>query len=132
MTPEDKSPNVHHQTARGARLALAKKHTSRACYDELLRGDLGVPAAKELGRDGAHHTPGGPEMVTDDPTGTPPQPAAMCWCGCGAEVRQGRRWRQGHDARAKGVILRSVRAGKTDELPEALRGYGAERGLLEG
>ena len=53
-----------------------------------------------------------------------------CWCGCGAWTNPNRRWRPGHDQRAKGTIKRAVKEGKVDELDDRLKEYGHERGLL--
>ena len=48
---------VHHQTERGARIALAKRLISRASYEAVLCGELSLAEAKELGREGAPERP---------------------------------------------------------------------------
>ena len=48
------------------------------------------------------------------PDGTPTP--GTCRCGCGAEVPAGARFRQGHDARAKGNAARAAVAGATVRL----------------
>jgi hypothetical protein len=143
---------VHHQTERGARIALAKKQISQASYEAVLAGTLSLAQAKELGCEG------GPEAATSrggsgagteqhpqdrerplEGVGIPPQPTSRiskddatqeCWCGCGEQTKPHRRWKPGHDQRAKGSIKRAVAAGKVDELSDRLRDYGRERGLI--
>lgn len=118
------------RTKRALDIALAKRLVSQGSYRAVLAGELSLADAKELGRNGAPGAPSDAAAATERATETAGEDA-RCWCGCGGEVRPGRRWRQGHDARAKGIILRAVRAGKTDGLPEPLRAYGVERGLLD-
>jgi hypothetical protein len=144
---------VHHQTERGARIALAKKHISRASYEAVLAGTLTLGEARELGRDrGPDDTDqaiNGPGMATEAPrkgrerpqegTDASPQPISRiskddttqeCWCGCSSWTSPGRRFRPGHDQRAKGIIKRAAASGKVDELSDRLRDYGRERGLI--
>ena len=54
----------------------------------------------------------------------------QCWCGCGAWTNPNRRWRPGHDQRAKGKIKRAVKDDRVSELDDRLKEYGRERGLL--
>jgi hypothetical protein len=149
---------VHHQTERGARIALAKKEISRASYEAVLRGEISLAQAKELGREGGPDAPtsrGGSRAATErlarvsaehsreerpqEGTDTPPEPTSRiskddatqeCWCGCGEQTKPHRRWKPGHDQRAKGIIKRAAAAGKTHELSDRLRDYGRERGLV--
>jgi hypothetical protein len=144
---------VHHQTERGARIALAKKQISRASYEAVLRGEISLAEARELGRDwGPDDTgraSGGSRAATEsarvgrerpqEGVGGPPQPTSRiskddvtqeCWCGCGEQTKPHRRWKPGHDQRAKGIIKRVVAAGKADKLSYRLRDYGQERGLI--
>jgi hypothetical protein len=149
---------VHHQTERGARIALDKKQISQESYEAILQGELSLAEARELGRDrwphdtgqasGGHEegrkTPGrsSAERAQERPqdsTEVPPQPISRiskddttqeCWCGCGSWASPGKHWRPGHDQRAKGIIKRAVTAGKADELSDRLRDYGQERGLI--
>jgi hypothetical protein len=126
------------------------RHISRASYDAILAGTLTLADAKSLGRDRGPDTSecsGGPGTARETPgrgsaqggADTPPQPVSRilkddatqeCWCGCGERTKPNRKWRPGHDQRAKGVIKRAVREGKVEELSDQLREYGAERGLL--
>jgi hypothetical protein len=144
---------VHHQTERGARIALAKKQISRASYEAILRGELSLAQARELERDrgpddtgrpsdGREKARKGPREGRERPhesTDTLPQPASRiskddatqeCWCGCGEQTKPHRKWKPGHDQRAKGIIRRAVAAGEADELSDRLRDYGQERGLI--
>jgi hypothetical protein len=149
---------VHHQTERGARIALAKKLISQESYEAVLAGTLSLAQAKELGGEGApgartsrsgsgtaterlarvsaeHSCEERPQEGTD----TPPEPTSRiskedatqeCWCGCGEQTKPHRRWKPGHDQRAKGIIKRAAAAGKTHELSDRLRDYGRERRLV--
>jgi hypothetical protein len=49
---------VHHQTERGARIALAKEQISRASYEAILAGTLSLAEARELERDRGPHDTG--------------------------------------------------------------------------
>jgi hypothetical protein len=141
---------VHGNTAY---LALAKRLISRSSHEAVLAGTLTLAEAKSLGRDrGPHDTgqaSGGRGAATETPrkgrerpqegTGAPPQPISRiskddttqeCWCGCGERTKPNRRWLQGHDQRGKGILSRAVAAGRTGELPDQLRDYGQERGLI--
>jgi hypothetical protein len=40
-------------------------------------------------------------------------PEGSCGCGCGAEVSKGRTFRQGHDARLRGILGKAYKAGET-------------------
>jgi hypothetical protein len=140
------------RTKRGADMALAKRIISRASYDAILAGRIGLDEAKAIGRDGVPAAgtgrasggqDGGQEAPrsasAQDGAHTPPQPVSriskddarqFCWCGCQELTSSGKRWKVGHDQRAKGIIRRAVKEGKVAELSSQLREYGAERGLL--
>jgi hypothetical protein len=146
---------VHHQTERGARFALAKKQISQDSYKAVLAGTLTLAEARKIERERAPDAPTsrggqdeartGPRSAREDRerpqegTEIPPQPTSRiskddatqeCWCGCGEQTKPHRRWKPGHDQRAKGSIKRAVAAGKVDELSDRLRDYGQERGLI--
>jgi hypothetical protein len=147
---------VHHNTRKAVELALAKKQISRASYEAILRGELSLAQAKDRGREGgpdARTSRSGAGAATEGPrkgrerpqersqesTEIPPPPTSRiskddatqeCWCGCREQTKPHRRWRPGHDQRAKGIIKRAVTAGKTDELSNRLRDYGRERWLI--
>ncbi len=148
---------MHHQTERGARIALAKKQISRESYEAILRGELSLADGKALGRGRGPGTPGGRSgsgAATEGPrrssaegrqerpqegTDVPPEPASRiskddttqeCWCGCQQRTSPGKCWKPGHDQRAKGIIKRAMRDGKVEELSPRLREYAKERGLI--
>jgi hypothetical protein len=144
---------VHHQTERGARIALAKKQITQESYEAILAGTLTLAEARKLGRDRGPDDTGrpssGPGTAIESTRGdrerpqegtdAPPQPISRiskddttqeCWCGCGSWASPGKHWRPGHDQRAKGIIKRAVTAGKTHELSDRLRNYGRERRLV--
>jgi hypothetical protein len=144
---------VHGNTRKAADMALAKRLVSRSSHEAILAGTLTLAQARELGRDRGPHDTGqassGREGATERPpegrerpqegTEIPPQPASRiskddatqeCWCGCRQRTSPGRRFRPGHDQRAKGIIKRAVAAGRGDNLSDRLRDYGQERGLI--
>ena len=144
---------VHGNTKKAADMALAKRLISRASHRAVHEGHITLVKAKELGRDRGPDDTGrassGREGATERPPegrerpqdrrNAPPQPNSRiskddttqeCWCGCSQRTSPGRRFRPGHDKRAEGIIKRAVTAGKVDELPDRLRDYGQERGLI--
>jgi hypothetical protein len=139
------------RTKRAADIALAKRQISPASYRALVEeGTITLQEAKELGRDRGPNTPedrrgsgqpseGQERASAENHQDTLPAPVSRiskgdtrqeCWCGCGSWTSPGKRWKVGHDQRAKGIIKRAVREGKVDELDARLKEYGAERGLI--
>ena len=139
---------VHHQTRRGADLALAKRLISRASYDAVLAGEIDLQQAKELGRSGTptdtSSTDSGPASATETPGAgsqhdgpdTPPQPTSRiskddtlspCLCGCGELVA--RRFKPGHDMRMVSLAKAHLR-GEAEPSEEQLD-YLKESGKLE-
>jgi hypothetical protein len=145
MTPEEKNPQVHHQTVRAARNALAKKQISRGSYGAVLAGTLSLSDAKRLGRDGGP-TPADAREGQDEGqetsqsasaqegAGTPPHDQRLCLCGCGEPVRGKKsRFRPGHDARLHGELKRNLKADpllRYEHFTEEQREYARERGLI--
>jgi hypothetical protein len=143
---------VHGNTKKAADMALAKRLISRSSHEAILAGKLSLDRAKELGREGgpeARTIRSGREEATERPpegrerpqedAGATPRPTSRiskddatqeCWCGCGEQTKPHRRWKPGHDQRAKGIIKRAMAAGKADILSDRLRDYGQERGLI--
>jgi hypothetical protein len=140
------------RTRRAADMALAKRSISRASYDALLAGRIGIAEAKSIGRDGAPaadtaQASGGPGTATrvsrsasaEDRRDTPPQPASRinkndrtptktpCLCGCGLEVP--RTFAPGHDARMFRVAREHLTEGT--ELTEEQRKYLESPGKME-
>lgn len=150
----EQNVKIDGRTRRAADLALAKRTISRASYDALLAGEITLQAARDLGRErgpaGTAQRSGGQRTATgtsgqgstEDRQGgadTPPQPVSRiskndtrqaCWCGCEQLTSPGKRWRPGHDMRAKGIINRALKEGKAGELSPQLKEYGSERGLI--
>ena len=128
MTPEEKNPQVHHQTARGARLALARKEIGQESYRAVLAGALSLADAKSLGRDGGPSTPP-PEKVQETPTEPSP-----CLCGCGQRPRSSRsRFVQGHDHRLYGELKRNLAKDpllRNERFTDEQKAYAVERGLV--
>ncbi|MDP9477976.1 MAG: hypothetical protein M3R38_20225 [Actinomycetota bacterium] len=129
MTQENTTPEtatteanaVHHQTKKGADLALAKKAISPDSHRAIHEGRISLEEARELGREGS---PFGPAPKTADKNDR----TRSCMCGCNRETRG--RFAAGHDARVKGWIVKAVREGTLDELSEEIQGYAAERDLI--
>ncbi len=121
MNPEEQNPHpsVHHQTIRGARLALARKEISQGSYKAVLRGELSLADAKALGRDRGPDTPEGytgPPTATEGArsastggTDTPQDTPRRCLCGCGEPVS--RTFKVGHDARLLSELRSQIRKG---------------------
>lgn len=69
--------------------------------------------------EGRGHDPAyyGEEEQTPEPVGLPvSQPVSAstaCQCGCGLSVKEGRSYKQGHDQRHKGNLIRRAKAGST-------------------
>jgi hypothetical protein len=144
---------VHGNTKKAADMALVRREISRDSHRAVHEGRISLAQARELGRDrgpddtgqassGREEARTGPREDRERPqegTGAPPQPISRiskddttqeCWCGCGEQTKPHRRWKPGHDQRAKGIISRAVAAGKTGELSDQLRDYGQERRLI--
>jgi len=145
MTPEEKNPKVHHQTARGGRLALARKEISQDSYRAVLAEELSLSDAKRLGRDGGP-TPAdareGQDRTVETSrsasaqaaTGTPPQDHRLCLCGCGEPVRGKKaKFRPGHDHRLYGELKRNLKHDpllRNERFTDEQRAYAKERGLV--
>jgi hypothetical protein len=134
---------VHHQTERGARIALAKKQISRASYEAVLAGTITLGEAKELGREGgpeAATSRGGSGVATEGPRKGRERPQAdtgalrTCLCGCGESVRGKKsRFRPGHDARLHGELKRNLEKDpllRNERFTEEQRAYAKERKLI--
>lgn len=127
MMNEEQNPKVHHMTAKAARNALAGKQISPESYAAVLRDELSLDEAKDLGRDrGPKGEPLPASTIGKDDT------TQECWCGvCGEQTKPGRRFLAGHDQRTKGIIKRAIRAGEIESLTERQREYAEERNLIE-
>ena len=113
---------VHHQTRRGADIALAKKQISQESYRAVLAGTLTLAEAKELGRQGAPNTrPQPTSRISKDDR------SRECMCGCGSRTKG--RFAQGHDMRLATYAKEYVR-GERDLSPEQLE-YVEHSGKLE-
>jgi hypothetical protein len=139
MIPEEKNPKVHHMTAKGARTALAHRLISQDSYRAVLRGELSLADARELGRDrGPHDTgpaSGGHEEARTGPrsvSGDASTGGAFCLCGCG-ETTRGGRFKPGHDARLHGELKRNLEKDpllRNERFSDEQRAYARERGLI--
>jgi hypothetical protein len=130
---------VHHQTERGARIALAKKQISRASYEAVLAGTLTLAEAKKLERDRGPHDTGQASSGRGAATETPGRSSAeslqdgtsACLCGCGESVKN--RFRPGHDQRLFGELKRNLERDpllRNERFTEEQRAYAKERGLI--
>jgi hypothetical protein len=120
---------VHHQTERGARIALAKKQINRASYEAVLRGEISLAQAKELGCEGPHAptSRGGAGAVTEGP-----RKGRECLCSCGGETRGGR-FLPGHDMRLYGELKRNLERDpllRNERFNEEQTAYARQRGLI--
>ncbi|MDP9476632.1 MAG: hypothetical protein M3R38_13265 [Actinomycetota bacterium] len=132
-----KNTGVHHQTRRGADLALAKRLINRASYDAVLAGELTLQRAKEYGRDVGPDAPAAPGAVQDAPAtavswgrsrGRQPRP-----CLCCGDATGGGRFLPGHDARLYGDLKRNLEKDpllRNERFTDEQREYARERGLI--
>ena len=148
----EQNTKIDGRTKRAADLAIAKRTISRASYDAILAGRIGLVEAKAISRNGAPAAdatdgPGAAAEISrsasavggQDRADTPPRPVSrlskddtrqLCWCGCEELTSPGKRWKPGHDQRAKGIIRRALKEGKVEELSPQLKDYGEERELI--
>ena len=117
-------PRVHGSTRKAADMDLAKKAISPDSHRAIYEGRITLEEARQLGREGSPFGPAKKIVSKNDRT-------QECWCGvCGQQTSPGRRFRAGHDQRAKGMIVKAVREGTLDRLSEKLQEYAAERDLV--
>lgn len=132
---------VHHQTERGARIALAKKQISRASYEAILAGRLTLDDGKALGRDRGPDSPerqSGSGAATESAREERPQAGtqsgAYCLCGCEEPVRGKKsRFRPGHDARLYGELKRNLEKDpllRNERFSHEQKAYAKERKLI--
>jgi hypothetical protein len=128
---------VHHQTERGARIALAKKQISQESYEAILAGTLTLAKAKELGREGvpgASARRGGSGAATERPPEGQERPqdgTGACLCGCGELVKN--KFRPGHDQRLFGELKRNLERDpllRNERFTDEQKAYAKERGLI--
>jgi hypothetical protein len=119
------------RTKRAADMALAKKQISRGSYEAILRGELSLAQAREMGRDRGPHDTGqasnGPGTATETP-----RKGRECLCSCGGETRGGR-FLPGHDQRLFGELKRKLEKDpllRNERFNEEQRQYAKERGLI--
>jgi hypothetical protein len=129
---------VHHQTERGARIALAKRLISQESYAAILAGTLTLAHARELGREGApvaRTSRGGQDEARTALQGASAggtQGGAYCLCGCG-ETTRGGRFKPGHDARLYGELKRNLERDpllRNEWFNEEQTAYARQRGLI--
>jgi hypothetical protein len=139
---------VHHQTERGARIALAKRLISQESYEAILRGELSLAEAREFwrdrGPDGTGQVSSGHEEGRKTPgrssaggTDEPPQPVSrtskkdrsrLCMCACGTRTKGGR-FAPGHDVRMVSCAKEYLRGER--ELTDEQMSYVRDSGKLE-
>ena len=125
---------VHHNTRKAAELALAKRLISRSSYEAILRGELSLAEAKELGPDrGPHDTgqaSGGPGTATETPRRS--RTPRRCMCSCGGMTKGGR-FLPGHDAILRSELVAQIKKGdvllRSERITPEQRRYAVEGGL---
>jgi hypothetical protein len=134
MIPEEKHPKVHHMTAKGARTALAHRLISQDSYRTVLRGELSLAEARELGRDRGPHDTGPASDGHEEGRKTPregctPRP---CMCSCGGTTKGGR-FLPGHDAILRSELVAQIKKGdvllRSERITPEQRRYAVERSL---
>jgi hypothetical protein len=128
---------VHHQTERGARIALAKKQISQESYEAIRRGELSLAQARELGRDRGPQDTGQASGGHEEGTDRLPQPVSRiskddrsraCMCACGTRTKGGR-FVPGHDIRMVSYAKEYLRGER--ELTDEQMTYVRDSGKLE-
>jgi hypothetical protein len=134
MIPEEQNPKVHHMTARGARNALAHRLISQDSYRAVLRGEISLAQAKEVGREGGPRTPerrSGHEEGRKAPRES--RTPRRCMCSCGDTTRGGR-FLPGHDAKLRSELVAQIKKGdvllRSERITTEQRRYAVERGLV--
>lgn len=125
MTNEEANPRADGRTVKAAKTALAKKAISQESYAAVLRDELSIQEARELGREGSPGgaTPPKPESrISKDDTLSP------CLCGVCGELTP-RTFKPGHDQRLVTYAKEFVRGER--ELTEEQRQYVERSGKLE-
>jgi hypothetical protein len=126
---------VHHQTERGARIAIAKRQISRASYEAVLAGTLTLAEARELGRnrgpDDTGQASGGHEEARKTPReGRTPR---RCMCSCGGMTKGGA-FLPGHDARLRAELVAQIKKGdvllRSDRITAEQRAFAVRQGLV--
>ena len=112
--------NVHHQTRRGADLALAKKQISRDSHKAIMEGTLSLEEARELGREGSPFGPA-PKPVSKNDRRRP------C-IACGGMTKGGR-FHPGCDAKMHRIADEHLRGER--ELTDEQREYLETSGKME-
>ena len=122
MSEQNATPEtaVHHATRKAADISLAKKAISPDSHRAVLAGGLSLEEARELGRSAG---PGGPAGRVNKNDRT-----RLCACQCGEYTRAGSTWKQGHDARLPGLVLRSLKG--EIELTDEQREHAERRDLF--
>ena len=117
--------DVHHQTKRGARLALTRNLISQESCAAVLAGEITLQRAKELG---PNRTPDGLQKASQvSKRRSEPRP---CLCGCGGMTRGGR-FLPGHQAKLVAAARRQLRADPVlASLTQEQRAYARERNLI--
>ncbi len=129
------TPKVHHQTERGARIALAKKQISRAGYEAILRGELSLAQARELGRDRGPHDTGQASSGHEEGRKTPREGRTprRCMCSCGGMTKGGA-FLPGHDARLRAELVAQIKKGdvllRSDRITAGQRAFAVRHGLI--
>jgi hypothetical protein len=130
----EQNPKVDGRTKRALDMAIARKQVSQESYRAVIRGELSLQEAKELGRDRRPDDTGrashGPGRASERPReGRTPRP---CLCSCGG-ITKGGRFLPGHDARLHGELKRQLRSDpllRSDKFTDEQRRYAVERGLV--
>jgi hypothetical protein len=125
---------VHHQTERGARIALAKGQISRASYEAILAGTLSLAEARELQRDRGPDDTGQPSGGHEEGRKTPREGRTprRCLCSCGGMTKGGR-FLPGHDTILHSELVAQIKKGdvllRSERITPEQRRYAVERGL---
>jgi hypothetical protein len=130
----EQDAKIDGRTKRALDIAIARKLVSQESYRAVMRGEITLQRAKELGRDRGPADAGrgrsGPGRASSGPRkGPQPQP---CLCSCGGLTRGGR-FLPGHDARLHAELKRNLQNDpllRNERFTDEQKAYAKERGLI--
>jgi len=134
MIPEEQNPKIHHMTAKAARTALANRLISQDSYRAVLRGEISLAEARELGPDRGPHDTGQASGGHEEDRKTPREGRTprRCMCSCGGMTKGGR-FLPGHDARLRSELVAQINKGdvllRSERITPEQRRYAVEGGL---
>lgn len=124
---DETSKPVHHQTKRGADLAISRKEISQESHKAVLAGRITLAEAKELGRNAGPDGPVG-QSTKKASTSKKDKPITLC-LACGEPTLSGSRFHQGCDMKMHRIADEHLRGER--DLTNEQREYLETSGKME-